>query len=257
MRKPSAAQLLWSLQFAALLVLAAWAAVDPLFLAMVDAARGWFTSPDFDYRSWTRPLGIIRPIVLVCILSIAFASMICILGGMLLQSKNASTLRSVNAWLTLTATFALWCGLVVNVDAIAWYGKRFRIASQVDSLERIAGQLREAFPTEDGELPHLGPFMAYPFGRPSTLILLQSPPVNNQSQRNQSLYISAVQRVASGAILLQLSGSDGGDWAEWHPPSSRPQSFVGGLGDRHTFDSSYSIGRGWHLVRYTHFPHSA
>lgn len=254
MKKPSTAQSLWGLQFASLLALSAWAAADPLFLPMLDAAHGWLTAPDFDYSHWTRTLGNGRPIALLCVMSIACASMICILGGMLLLSsvpKKSSTLRSVSAWLILTATFALWCGLVVHVETIAWHGKRFRIASQVDTLERIAGQLRDAFPTEDGELPHLGPFMAYPFGRPSTLILLQSPPVNNHSRRNQSLYISAVERTDSGAILLQLSGTDGGDWAEWHPPSSRPQSFIGGLGDRHTFASSYSIGCGWHLVRYT------
>jgi len=253
-RKPSTVQSLWGLQFAALLVLSAWAAVDPLFLPMVDTAQGWLTSPDSGYHHWNRTLGNIRPIALLCVLSIAFASMICILGGMLLQSnvpKKSSTLRSVSAWLTLTATFALWCSLVVHVEAIAWQGKRFRIAAQVDSMERIAGQLREGFPTQDGELPHLGPFMAYPFGQPSTLILLQSPPVNNHSRRNQSLYISAVERTASGAILLQLSGTDGGDWAEWHPPASRPQSFIGGLGDRHNLDSCYSIGRGWYLVRYS------
>jgi len=242
---PSSALGLWSVQLGAMIALAGWAAMDPLFLLVFDAASSYFISPDFGFQQWITTLGAVRPLAFICIMTIASVSMICIGMGMLRRTETVSSLRSVNAWLMLTTIFALWCGLAVNVEEIAWKGKRFRIASQVDALERIAVQLRDEFPHEDGELPHLGPFMAYPFGQPSTLILLQSPSINSQS-----LSVSAVQRAATGAILLQLSGSDGGAWAEWHPPLSLPQSFVGGLGERYTFRSSHAIGRGWHLVRY-------
>ena len=212
---------------------------------MLHDTQRWLITSTVDGHQWLPTIDLVRQTIFGCILLVALFSLAGILAGMLRRSPGASSLKSVKAWLTLTTAAALWCGLVVNVEAIAWHGKRFRIAAQVEAFERLANQLRDSYPTADGELPYLGPFMAYPFGRPSTLILLQSP-----SFASHSICVSAVERTSAGAILLQLSGPDGGVWAEWHPPSSRPHSFVGGLGDRHTFSTCESIGNGWYLVRY-------
>lgn len=236
----------WSVQGAALVMSVCWVTLDPLFPQLVKAAGQSASAPsEFDYHQMFSELGITRPLLLIGLLAVVFVSMIRTLDIMLRRSANDTSLRSVKAWLLLTTIVAFWCSLWINADAIAWQGKRIRITTQIDALERIASPLRRSFPTEDGELPNLGPFMAYPFGRPSTLILLQSPTLNRRS-----IVIGAVQRTASGAILLQLHGADGGGWVEWHPPASYPDSFVGGLGDCYQLESSFTIGRGWHLVRY-------
>lgn len=245
MKIPSVYRVLWCLQFGSLTALAAWAAADPLFLPTVDDVYRWATTTVVEGEPWVHRVDPWRRSLLVCISLIACSTLVCIVLGMLRRSERASAFRSTKAWLKLTTAAALWCGFIANAEAIAWQGKRIRIASEVETLERLASQLRDSYPTVDGELPYLGPFMAYPFGQPSALILLQTPPLNSRS-----ICVSAVQRTDAGAILLQLSGVDGGVWAEWHPPRSYPQSFVGGLGDRYTFETSHSIGRGWHLVRY-------
>lgn len=145
----------------------------------------------------------------------------------------------------MTTVVALWFALAIHHDSIAWQGKRVRFASRIDVLETIVSPLRANWPERDGELSAIGPFMAYPFGHPTTLVLLQAPRI-----ASQWVYVSAIERCAGGAIKLQLTGTDGGDWAEWHPPQSHPSSFVGGLSDPHELRASSSLGGGWYLVRY-------
>src|SRR5690606_22469368 len=91
------------------------------------------------------------------------------------RSNRSTRVVSIASMLAITATIALWFSLALNHSSLAWQGKRVRIALQIDELETIARPLRSDWPERDGSLPGVGPFMAYPFGRPSTLILLQSP----------------------------------------------------------------------------------
>ncbi len=214
----------------------AWAAVDPLFIVMVrsrslDDATGVI--------GWVRVGGIA---VLSIVGLVTLAASVCRSVG---WTKSESRERSIRQWLAITTIVAAWLAMAFHQDSIAWHGKRLRFVARVDELEAIAAPLREDWPERDGEIPGIGPFMAYPFGRPTTLVLLQAPRVSSRSA-----YVSAVERSGDGAIKLQLTGNDGGDWAEWHPPGRRPESFVGGLGDVHEFQSAASIGKGWYLVRY-------
>ncbi|WP_404307255.1 hypothetical protein [Neorhodopirellula lusitana] len=154
-------------------------------------------------------------------------------------------LRSIASMLAITTVVAIWCSVASNHNSIAWQGKRVRLASEVEKLESIAAPLRRDWPERDGELENGSPFMAYPFGKPTTLILLDAPRI-----ASGRLCIRAVELSELGAIKLQLSGPRYDDWAEWHPPGSQPESFVGGLYDRHDIESAASIGQGWFLVRY-------
>ncbi|WP_218933592.1 hypothetical protein [Rubripirellula lacrimiformis] len=180
-------------------------------------------------------------------LAVGSLGMLCV--RMFLRKQGAASGAIIHL-LGITAAVALWCSLALNHSALAWQGKRMRISMRVDQLEDIAAPLRDQWPQRDSELPGIGPFMAYPFGKPSTLILLQSPPVSSPLFASDSLCVSAVERSGAGAIKLQLGGSPLEDWAEWHPRGSRPRSFTGGLSDRHSLHSSAPLGHGWFLVRY-------
>ncbi len=192
-----------------------------------------------DVVGWGRVLTLA---VLVLIGGLSFMSAAFKLLGCM---KSETGHRSIRQLLVLTTVVALWLGFARQYDSIAWQGKRLRFSARIDELEAIAAPLRDHWPERDGEIPGIGPFMAYPFGRPTTLLLLEAPPV-----ASRSLYISAIEKCRYGAIKLQLTGTDGGDWAEWHPPLRRPVSFVGGLADPHELHTATAIGNGWYLVRY-------
>ncbi|WP_146415463.1 MULTISPECIES: hypothetical protein [Crateriforma] len=137
------------------------------------------------------------------------------------------------------------CSLATGHDPIAWQSKRFRMISLLDRLETLAQPLRQAWPLMDGELHQTGPFMAYPIGRPRTLVLLT--PVKFESP---AVTINTIERDRHGGLRLRLAGPDEGDWIEWHPHKRHPTSFTGGLGDSHLLQRFLPMTRGWYLVRY-------
>ncbi|MGV3483840.1 MAG: hypothetical protein ACO1RT_05440 [Planctomycetaceae bacterium] len=226
---------LWTIHLTALIALAVWTAIDPLFLTMVGLRST---------ANAAQIVGELRLAGAVVIAAVASMSLVLLLTN-ILGRRGDPRYRSTRQLLAITTVIALWCSLFVHHEAIAWQGKRARFALRVEQLEAVAAPLRGAWPEEDGELPQIGPFMAYPFGRPVTLVLLQAPRIDRQP-----VYVSAIERCPDGAIKLQLTGADGGDWAEWHPPGSRPRSFVGGLCDPHELRTATAIGDGWYLVRY-------
>lgn len=244
MNRTTIAGSLWSLQLAALAVLVLWTAADPALLSLLDHL---FNLPvvGVGETGWIARFGQLRLGLLGALGSVVALSFAGILIGMFGRSAQRSSLKSLRGLIALTAVVALWCGFVVNYDAIAWQGKRLRIAWRIGELETLAQPLRTTFPDADGELPRLGPFMAYPFGTPTILILLKPPTVGSGE-----LCVGAVQRGNQGDIKFQFTGPDGGDWAEWHPEASQPRSFVGGLGDHHQLATSLRLGSGWYLVRY-------
>ncbi len=213
-------------------------AVDPLFERTVQFA----VSAPLQLAS---QVGWPRAIVLAMTSAMALASLSTLLAATLGRRPQGQNTRSLRSLLAITAMVAMWFSLAIHHDVIAWQAKRIRFACRVDELESIVAPLRVDWPTTDGELSTIGPYMAYPFGRPTTLVLLHSPRL-----ASETVYVSAVERGSDGSIKLQLTGSDGGDWAEWHPPHARPHSFVGGLSDAHELQAISSIGSGWYLVRY-------
>ncbi len=227
---------IWIIHLTTLLSLAVWAAADPAFSPMVRSRSLSVASVDV---GWIRLVGFSLVTV------IAVSSLMSLFVKLLRPSPDNLPDRSLRQLLSITAVIAVWCSLALHHDSIAWQGKRVRFACRVSELEAIAAPLREEWPQRDGELSKIGPFMAYPFGRPTTLVLLQAPRV-----AGHLVYVSAVECNCDGAIKLQLTGTDGGDWAEWHPPHSQPSSFVGGLAEPHELTTATAIGRGWYLVRY-------
>ncbi|MEO1617542.1 MAG: hypothetical protein AAFV88_16945 [Planctomycetota bacterium] len=236
-------RLLWLMQLISLASLLVWAIVDLRF----EFLANWLVANAQSQNSaagFIDQVGQVRAALFTAIMVSAALAM-CLLLTDLLRSRSVGRFGPVCTMLSLTCLIAVWLGLLINLNAIAWQGKRAGLALDVAQLEAIKSPLVERWPTEDGHLPSLGPFMAYPFGKPTTLLLLQSPRV-----AGTAFFIAAVERSESGAIRLQLTGTEFDDWAEWHPPGSHPSSFVGGLGDPHDLVQQATLRDGWHLVRY-------
>ncbi|GAA5508982.1 hypothetical protein [Novipirellula caenicola] len=229
---------IWVIHIGTLVAAGVWAVADPKFETTLHYA---WSAPEH----LVSQVGWGRTLLFLMASLVASSSLMAMFAAMFSRCGGNVRSRSLRSLLAMTAIVAGWCSLGIHHDAIAWQGKRIRFAWRVDELEAVAAPLRKAWPTRDGELSTIGPFMAYPFGNPTTLVLLHSPWLVDDR-----VYVSAVERGSSGSIKLQLTGSDGGDWVEWHPPQSRPASFTGGLADPHQMQAVTAIGSGWYLVRY-------
>ncbi|MFG0289092.1 MAG: hypothetical protein ACF8CQ_13000 [Rhodopirellula sp. JB044] len=235
---------LWIVHALTLMGVTLWAALDLRFEPLLRSLSRFVSDPQVTFQSVLNDSGTVRVVMLLMTFVLA-ASTLVALFVRLFRSAHFSRARSITSLLAITTIVAVWCGVFINRSSLAWQGKRARMAIRVDRLEALAEPLRRQWPARDGELPGVGPFMAYPFGRPTTLILLQSPLL-----AGDELCIAAVEGNEQGPIRFQLSGSSHDDWAEWHPDASQPESFVGGLGDSHQIVTATKVGRQWYLVRY-------
>ncbi|WP_153558004.1 hypothetical protein [Roseimaritima sediminicola] len=237
-------KLLWTAHLLALTSVAGWALLDLRSQAIFQSLAVGDSSVMTKAQTLYQHAELARFLALGAVVLTAGSSVLLLVADRF-RRNSPSASRSLASLLALATVAALWCGLAVNRKSLAWQGQRLQLLLDVEELETIARPLREDWPVQDGQLPRLGPFMAYPFGQPKTLVLLQTP-----SLLGERLRVAAVERSDQGAIKLQLTGTAHDDWAEWHPPGSQPRSFVGGLGDRHRLVAATEIGRGWHLVRY-------
>ncbi len=170
-----------------------------------------------------------------------------VLGTSLLVGQ--ASFRSIRSMLIFTTIMSLWIGLYCSQNEIAFHGKGVRMRAQLEHLRRVCQQLQKDWPDEDGTLELLGPFMAYPIKRPTTLMLLTPPHLDTSGTS-----IAAIQRSDTGGIQFQLSTYENGqvvmhDWVEWHPDEA-PRSFVGGLGEEMKLCRQNSLSKDWFLVRY-------
>lgn len=233
--------LLFLANVGALLAIAAWIARDPEFeriahWQLVELGRLPGASALPLMRSWAR-LGP-QLWALKGLLGVGLASLLGMLYVILL---GPSPSRGARSWLILLTVCSVWLALAVGWTDLAWWGKQRRVAKQLAPFEHAAKLLNDRWPGQDGEIAGLGPFTAYPIGQPTTLLMLSD---------TSGPKFSAVNRDPSGVLRFALSGADRGDWLEWHPASSLPVSFTGGLGDRHELLRSAALTGGWRLVRY-------
>lgn len=220
----------WCCQLLLIVLLAGWIAFDPLFPLQGLEEGSAAASP---------PL---RSIGLCLLLVTGAAHLVSLIIGLVIGSPSY---RSLRALLAIATVVGLWLSLAISYQEIAWQGQRARLAWQLEDFESLAQSLARQWPSEDGEHDSLGPFMAYPFGRPRTLILLTPPQIDASGT-----VIAAVERREDGSLMFQLAGvTSQQDWLEWHP-AGQPDSFVGGLDDAHLLVRSTELSNGWHLVRY-------
>ena len=241
------ARFVWGAHVTTMVTAVTWALIDPRFQSMASSLRPPRPMSDQGLADMLHgavsDAGHLRLTLLACLATIAAAS-----GSLMLFELVAGTRRprsrSISAIIGMTTVAGLWCGFLTHHSALSWQGKRLRLAWQLKALESIAEPLRDDWPRQDGHRPGIGPFMAYPFGQPRTLVLLTPPNLSFASNA-----VNTVERSEGGALRFRLSGSEFGatDWAEWHPPASQPRSYNGGLGECYEFYASTPLGSGWHL----------
>ena len=112
-------------------------------------------------------------------------------------------------------------------------------------MHGTAAALSTNWPAGDGERVELGPFLAYPLGKPQVLLLL-----TQASVPHTNVSFSTVERSDQGGLRFQLTGNELGAWLEWHPSHDEPRGFIGGLLQRYELDRFSPLGDDWFLVRY-------
>ncbi len=241
---------LWTIAFILLVAIAIWAYLDPRFELASLNLQAYFggrlagESILFDQLDTRNPSqaaispGLIVDSVTWAVLTILFL----LVYGYWRGPKPYRSLKSVFVFMTLIC-FSI--GLTVSLPGISWYGKQARVEKLVDRLKPIAEELDSEWPTQDSKSPTIGPYKAYPISNPNTLILLISPSLPESDVR-----LTEVIRSDGGALRFLLSGSEYGDYVEWHPDKSQPSSFHNGLSGDHMLSRKTSFGDGWYLVRY-------
>src|SRR4029079_7663159 len=111
---------------------------------------------------------------LLCIVAIALmaAALFTLIAGVVSLLGGGPRFRSIRMWLIFTALVAGWLGLVVSWPEIYWRGQQRRVAAVLATAESTVRDLNVHWPQEEGELPAIGAFLAYPKGHPATLMAL-------------------------------------------------------------------------------------
>ncbi|HEX4414634.1 MAG TPA: hypothetical protein VH107_13460 [Lacipirellulaceae bacterium] len=169
-------------------------------------------------------------------------SLAIMLASLLLGPRRYQTTRM---WLIFTGLACGWLGLVMTWPAVYWFGQQHRASKLVSAAESTVTALQSHWPTMDGELPELGPFLAYPSSAPMALL-----PLSDASFANTRVPFSAVERTGDGVMRFELRGSELGAWLEWRKDDSEPESFVGGLETHYDVDRAARLAPHWFLVRY-------
>jgi hypothetical protein len=153
--------------------------------------------------------------------------------------------RTLRVWLGFLTVVAVWLALIAARHDLAWLGQELRVDRLIAEFEPVALSLRRDWPIADDVTEELGPFSAYPNGRPRILMPLLKP-----SARGNHAPFSVIERSPEGALRFELVGHDAGAWLEWHPGNSRPASFVGGLETEYELLRASRLAEGWYLTRY-------
>lgn len=155
--------------------------------------------------------------------------------------------RSIKYAAALIVCCAVWLSVQHHWQQVSWWGHRQRIQPAVSFLEQIAADLTQDWPNGDGQHPRFGPFMAYPIGRPSTLILLK--PAATSEHR---MWLAAIDRdPRDGTLRFELSDGFQTLWLE-HPNSLEPLpgSFTNGIGAQYDVETWIKVNPAWRLSRY-------
>jgi hypothetical protein len=174
--------------------------------------------------------------------AMAVMTLLMMLGGLFVGGRR---FRSTRMWLAFVAVAAGWLGLVAAWPEIYWRGQQRRVVKELASVETMARYLDENWPREDGELPGIGPYLAYPKGAPTIVM-----PLRWITFPDTSLRFSAVERSANGTIRFELAGDETGAWLECREDNGDPSSFVGGLETKYELRRQQQVAPRWFLVRY-------
>jgi hypothetical protein len=156
--------------------------------------------------------------------------------------------RNVRSWLVVTLLMAGWLTLFTTWPEIVWRGQVWRVRGNVAEFERVADKLLAAWPDNDGDLPGLGPFMAYPIGKPRTLMFMTTPTVPGTS-----VEFKVIERGEEDSLHFQLAGNEEGVWLV-RETGDEPQPFFSGLDGEYIPMQFRRVKPGWFVVRYIYAP---
>lgn len=216
------------------------------------------------------PLAVVTPLMwprvdaLWVILIAGTLSGIGIVAGLI---AGAGQHRNVRSWLAVMLLAAGWLTLLTTWPQIAWQGQVWRVRGAIAGFEDISQALLADWPKTDGDFEGLGQFMAYPIGKPRTLMFVATPTVPNTN-----LSISVVERGGDdlsfemgpdGKVIehqgddglhFQLAGSEEGVWLVRQEGAGKPQSFFSGLEGEYMPIKYRLVKPRWYLVRYHYAP---
>ncbi|GAB5405571.1 MAG: hypothetical protein Aurels2KO_38020 [Aureliella sp.] len=154
--------------------------------------------------------------------------------------------RSLRYAGVLSVVLALWLSIFSQWSTIAWQGHQARAAAIADELRPLARQLTKDWPRYDGENKQLGPFMAYPSGKPRTLILLKPIPIGHQFGS-----LAAIDRGSDGQLRFELSRGTDSMWLEWSAHGAPTQTnFTNGIGSVYRRGETISVDSNWRVSRF-------
>lgn len=159
--------------------------------------------------------------------------------------RGPSRQRSIAGYLRFTAIVCGWLALATGWEAVYGWGQLRRVTADLPAFEAMAKRLDAAWPTEDGSSGDFGPYMAYPKGAPTCLLML-----GQTKLPGSSLLVSAVER-SDGAIRFELSGAERTAWVVWRADDAPAETFNSGLGGNYVVAGEDRVAPHWRLVRYT------
>jgi hypothetical protein len=235
----------WGVNIIALAAIGLWILWDGKF---PEVALGLERALTADMRVPFSPLLATRVHVLQGMLLVGLLSGLGILAILLAGFQSH---RRIRGWLAAMAVAAVWLSLLVGWPELAWRARGWRISRAISGgwfrsepdLNQFAESLLANWPTSDGEVPALGPFSAYPIGRPTTLLLPTSP-----TFPGTELGFNTIERDPADRLHFQLTGSEAGVWLVWGDEAPRP--FIGGLATKYDPGRYQALGNGWFLVEY-------
>ncbi len=235
----TAGRVYWLANIAALLAIVGWICLDGLFRQTASGAGHIL-------EGWPHPLPpLLVPRVYTLIGILFFAALT--LGGILLTIFIGDRAhRGIRSWLLAMLVVAAWLTLSLEWPALAWKAQAWRLRASLPEFEILASALIEDWPTDDGQIPGLGPFMAYPVGKPTTLMFMNSPTVPDAN-----LAFGTVELSDEHVVHFQLVGNEEGAWLVRHPDATEPIAYYSGLSGEYTPFRFQALGNGWFLVEYS------
>jgi hypothetical protein len=237
----------WCANVLALLATAIWILRDSKFPDAVTAFGRHIAEVGGDKS----PLAVVPPLLwprvdaLWCVLIVAALSTIGIAVGLIAGSGRH---RNVRSWLVVMLLLAGWLTLFTTWPELVWRGQVWRVRGSLDEFANTADELLAAWPDNDGDIQGLGPYMAYPIGKPRTLMFMTTPPVPGTS-----LGIKVIERGENDSMHFQLAGNEEGVWLV-REQGDEPSAFFSGLDGEYIPVQFRQVSPGWFIVRYIYAP---
>jgi hypothetical protein len=231
-----------------LIALTAWILIDPGFERFGDHVIRGFAEPSTSVAgsSAIANAGGYRLFPLGVLVALGGATLVRMTIGLVRGSPQHRTLRR---WFIFVALLCMWITLGRFWRDLSWTGKAVRLHDEIATLQPVVNRLHGSWPEADGKDALLGLYSAYPPLEPSMLLLLTPPELAGRQRA-----LSAVERTPSGALCFELSGSERGDWLQWHAGNSLPSDFHGGLDVTYELVKYRHVSGPWYLVRYRSLP---